>query len=272
VEKGNFTFNFVMPKDINFSIGSGKFIYYANSDEGDAHGFLEGIRIGGIMNDPPVDNEGPTLMLYMNDSTFRNGGITDENPSLLALINDASGINTTGTGIGHDITLSLDGGDKIYANDFYQTESDSYSKGRLKYPFSQLSNGPHKIDIKVWDGYNNSSEGSIDFVVVTSDQLILTDLINYPNPFTAETWFQFKHNRPGENLTVRIDIFSTSGQLVRSIETILNTDGFGSPSISWDGTDFKGQSLGRGIYIYRVTMSTHNGEITQKSGKLMLVR
>ena len=101
---------------------------------------------------------------------------------------------------------------------------------------------------------------------------MLTDLINFPNPFSTETWFQFKHNRPGENLTIRIDIFSTSGQLVRSIQSILYTDGFSSPSISWDGTDFTGQSLGRGIYIYRVTASTHNGEITQKSGKLMLVR
>jgi hypothetical protein len=272
VQNGNFSFSFIMPKDIDFSVGPGKIIYYANSKEGDAHGFQEGIQIGGILNDPPIDIEGPTLLLYMNDSTFRNGGITDENPSLLALISDASGINTTGTGIGHDITISLDGGDKIYANDFYQTFSDSYSKGVLKYPFSQLSVGAHQIDIKVWDSYNNSSEGSLDFVVVSSGKLILTDLINFPNPFTTETWFQFKHNRPGENLTVRIDIFSTSGQSERSIETVLNTDGYGSPSISWNGSDFRGQPLGPGIYIYRVTVTTLTGEITQKGGKLMLVR
>ncbi len=272
VENGRFSFSFIVPKDINFSVGLGKIIYYANSEHGDAHGYYERFKIGGIMTDAAVDLEGPVLSLFMNDTTFINGGITDENPSLLALVNDASGINTTGAGIGHDITLSLDGGDKIYADDFYQTLSDSYSKGSIKYPFSQLAIGTHRIDVKVWDSYNNSSEGSIDFVVVSSDKLVVTDLINYPNPFTDETWFQFRHNRPGENLTVRVDIYSTSGQLARSISSVINTDGFGSPSISWDGTDYKGQTLRRGIYIYRVSITTTAGEVTQKSGKMMLVR
>jgi Peptidase family C25 len=272
VTNGYFSFSFIVPKDINYSIGPGKIVYYANSSIGDAHGFLEGVNIGGILNNPPSDEQGPSLQLFMNDTGFVNGGITNENPFLLALISDTNGINTTGTGIGHDITLSLDGADKIYANDYYQTISDSYSRGSLKYPFSQLSPGPHIIDVKVWDSYNNSSEGSINFVVVLSNQLVISDLINFPNPFNSETRFEFKHNRPNENLTVTINIYSTSGQLERSLGTILNTDGFGSPSISWDGTDFNGQLLGRGIYIYRVSVSTQNGEITQKSGKLMLVR
>ena len=44
----------------------------------------------------------------MNDTLFRNGGITDKNPILLAIMEDKGGINTTGSGIGHDLTGYLD--------------------------------------------------------------------------------------------------------------------------------------------------------------------
>ncbi len=61
------------------------------------------IIVGGFASTTVTDTEGPEIRLFMNDTLFRNGGITDNNPRMLAIIEDKGGINTTGAGIGHDL-------------------------------------------------------------------------------------------------------------------------------------------------------------------------
>ena len=77
--------------------------------------------VGGINPNGINDTEPPVVNLYMNNTNFADGGITDQNPMLLACVTDDKGINSTGSGIGHDITVVLDGQiiNTVALNDYY---------------------------------------------------------------------------------------------------------------------------------------------------------
>lgn len=280
VTNGVFKFSFLVPKDISYRIGYGKLSYYAdNSEEAvqttkDAGGYYRNIIIGGSSDSLINDDEGPEIILYMNSSNFVYGGITDENPVFIAELSDSSGINTVGNGIGHDITLISDGNQSELQvlNDFYESELNSYQKGKVEFPLSALSEGRHHLHLKVWDILNNSSEDDIEFIVARSSQLILDHVFNYPNPFTTSTSFYFDHNQPDADLDVLIQVFSISGKLIKTIDTHVFSSGFRSPPIDWDGRDDFGDRIGRGVYIYRVQVRTPQGNTVDKFEKIVILK
>lgn len=270
VVNGNFSFSCIIPKDINYQIGKGKISLYADDGNSkDATGYNSNFFIGGSSNSTFSDKDGPTIKAYLNDDKFVNGGLSNENPILILKLNDSSGINTVGTGIGHDITAILDGDEKniIKLNDYYEAALNNFQEGQIRYQFSTLSEGLHNLKIKAWDVFNNSTEIIIEFTVVKKQQLQINHVYNYPNPFTSKTTFWFEHNQPGENLNVLINIFSVSGKLVHQIKRTINTSGNRSAEIEWDGKDnFSSEKIGRGVYIYRIIVTSNNGkaETTQK--------
>lgn len=275
VVNGDFSFTFVVPKDIRFEFGEGKISYYAlnNINLEDAAG-ADKITVGGLSSNPIVDNEGPEIRLYMNDETFVFGGTTDENPDMLAFVSDESGINTVGTGIGHDISAVLDGNtDKtIVLNDYYVADLDDYTRGTIRYPFFNLEDGLHTLRLKVWDVANNSAEAYTEFVVVRSAELALNHVLNYPNPFTTNTDFYFEHNQPGLPLDVQIQVFTVSGKIVKTLETSFQNSSARSQPINWDGRDEYGDKIGRGVYVYRVKVRTSDGKTAQKFEKLVILK
>ncbi|NJO70408.1 MAG: hypothetical protein HC830_14990 [Bacteroidetes bacterium] len=58
----------------------------------------------------------------MNDTNFVDGGMTNSSPVLLAHISDENGINTTGSGIGHDLVAGLDNipTENYILNDYFE--------------------------------------------------------------------------------------------------------------------------------------------------------
>jgi hypothetical protein len=210
----------------------------------------------------------------MNDSTFVFGGITDENPLLFAKVRDENGVNTVGSGIGHDIKAILDEdtSSPIVLNDFYEADLDTYQSGTIRYELNGLSDGEHSISLKVWDIHNNSSETFTEFVVASSEEMALEHVLNYPNPFTTHTEFMFEHNQACNFLDVQIQVFSVSGKMVKSINRTIRTDGFRSEPIAWDGLDDFGDNIGRGVYVYRVQVTTPDGKSAEKFEKLVILR
>ncbi|MBK5285089.1 MAG: type IX secretion system sortase PorU, partial [Bacteroidia bacterium] len=273
VTNGTFSFSFIMPKDISFQYGIGKISYYAFDGVTDAKGFYKNVIVGGVGSDTTVsdDKRGPEIKLYMNDDKFVSGGMTNVNPNVYALISDESGINTAGNGIGHDITITIDG-DKLYtANDFFEADLDSYQKGKINFPLSGLSDGKHTLKLKVWDIFNNSSETTIEFYVVSSKEITLNHVYNYPNPFTTHTKFMFEHNRACVPMSVQIQVFTVTGKLVKTISKYLVCDGFRFDNLDWDGRDDYGDKIGRGIYIYRLRVQTSDGATADKIEKLVIL-
>ncbi len=275
VTNGDFSFSFIVPKDINYQFGNGRISYYAdNGNYIDAHGYTNNIVIGGSADSFSVDNAGPQMDSYMNDEKFVFGGTTGTDPMLLVKLSDESGINTVGNGIGHDLTAILDDNtqNKVVLNDYYESELDNFRKGEIKYPFSKLTIGRHTLKLKAWDIHNNSSEDYMEFVVASNAKLALSHVYNYPNPFTTHTQFMFEHNRPCDDLNVSVQIYTVSGKLVKSIVEQVHSEGYRVDDIAWNGLDDYGDPIGKGVYVYKVNVRDSNGNSAHKFEKLVLLR
>jgi hypothetical protein len=284
VVNGKFSFSFIVPKDIAYNYGPGKISYYSESDATiplDANGSI-GVSdsgtvqfvIGGTSEDIVYDYDGAEMDVFMNDYNFIEGGITDRNPVLLVEITDASGVNTVGNGIGHDITAVIDGNTSsaYVLNDFYESEQDNFKRGTVRFPFYNLDPGEHVVKVKVWDVFNNSSESMISFFVVDEEKLIVDNFICHPNPFANSTDIYFEHNKANQILDYSLDIYSITGVLVRRIERAdYKSYGYRVGPISWDGKDKYGVRLGAGIYLLSLGVTLENGDFSLKSSRVILL-
>jgi hypothetical protein len=273
VINGDFEFSFVVPKDIELSYDNARISYYAENGIVDAAGSTTDFLLGGYDQNAAEDNIAPEVDLYMNDEAFVFGGITDENPTMLAHVFDENGINTSGNGIGHDLVAVLDENttNSITLNDYYEAELDNYQRGKIKYPFSELESGRHTLTLKVWDVYNNSGETNTEFVVAESAKLALDHVLNYPNPFTTNTAFYFEHNQPGQGLDVKIEIFTVSGRLIKTIRTFVGENSYRVGPIYWNGLDDFGDPIGKGVYIYKLKVAVPTGESVDYFEKLVIL-
>ncbi|HPF50037.1 MAG TPA: type IX secretion system sortase PorU [Draconibacterium sp.] len=270
VTNGDFTFSFVVPKDISYSLGTGKIMYYADNGEVDAHGAFENFNIGGNSSNI-TDNTGPDIKLFLDSENFNSGDVTGNSPVLLANLSDENGINTVGTGIGHDITAVLDGdySQVFVLNNYYQANTDDYTSGSITYPLSDIPVGHHTLILKAWDVANNSSEVEIDFEV-TGD-LMIREISNYPNPVNDYTYFVLEHNQNDANLDVIFDIYDLSGRSIDRFQTRVGSSGGVTSPIRWDLAE-SNIAATSGVYIIRAIIQNGDGIISTKSGKLIITR
>jgi flagellar hook assembly protein FlgD len=141
----------------------------------------------------------------------------------------------------------------------------------VRYDLRNLSEGEHTLRFKVWDIYNNSSTKEVSFVVEKREDLVLDNVLNYPNPFTTHTEFLFEHNQSCDLLDVQVQIFTVSGKLVKTINNVVDTHIGVKDQLSWDGRDEYGDKLGRGVYVYRLKVSTPEGQKEEVFEKLVLL-
>ncbi|MCD6013410.1 MAG: hypothetical protein K0Q79_3272 [Flavipsychrobacter sp.] len=274
VTNGKFSFTFITPRDINYYFGKGKISTYAENGTTDAAGADTTVVVGGFSDHPVISNEPPVVKPYINDSFFLNGGITGANTSLFVSLYSKTGINVSGNDIGHDLTAVLDGNTEApyILNDYYETAPNTYQEGYVSFPISGLADGRHSITVKAWDVNNNSGEGTVDFMVVNGKVVDIEQLMNYPNPFSNTTHFVFEHNHPDEELDIAINIYNTSGGIVKCIRQTFTPSGSRTNEITWDGTDNNGVRLPSGMYVYRLNLSTDKGYKTTAYQKLVIVR
>ena len=279
IANGQFEFEFVVPRDIGIPIGQGKVSFYAKRDNvlEDQTGHSFDIQVGGINENAAEDNIGPLINLFMNDENFVSGGITNQSPTLLAKLQDDNGINTA-SGIGHDISAILDGDETnpFVLNDYYQASVDDFTNGVVTFPFRDLEPGLHTITLKAWDVYNNSSTAEIQFTVFdNNEELVIENVLNYPNPFVDYTEFWFNHNS-SDVLDISVQIFTVSGKLVKTINGQTNQSSKSTSSLSrdivWDGKDDFGDKIGKGVYIYKLKVKSQrlNKQI-EKIQKLVIL-
>jgi hypothetical protein len=273
VTNGRYTFSFIVPLDINYSYGNGEIKYYASDGITDLNSSYSGITVGGFSETAADDHEGPVIRLFMNDTLFRDGGITDGLPILLAHLSDMSGINATGTGIGHDIIAWLDDdiSSAVVLNSLFRADLGLHNSGKLAYPLLVTTKGSHTVSLRAWDNLNNPSVATLRFIVETEGTFRLNNLLTLPNPVTEGARFRAGHNRPGTEMDITITILSSDGRTIRVLRENILTAGFALPDIPWDGCDNNGGKVARGLYLWRAEAVTSEGEKTSASGRFIIL-
>jgi hypothetical protein len=275
VDAGKFRFQFVVPKDIAYNIADGKLSYFAKDGLDYAGGAELNYKVGGTSSNIQEDNTPPTISLFMDDRSWNLGGTTNTTPLLIADLFDENGINTIGSGIGREMVAILDEGtdyeETLILNDFYQPKLNSYQEGVIEFPFDNLSEGPHTLTVKVWDVYNNSAEDYTEFTVVNDEDLVVNNLLNYPNPFNKFTTFHFDHNKAGQRLNAVLTIKTVAGNVVKTIASDLWNASSHSSDLTWDGTDNFGDNLARGVYLYTLKLEAEDGTTSTTTEKLYII-
>lgn len=272
IENGRFSTKFTVPQDISYENRNGKITAYITSDNKDGIGFTREIIIGGTDSTASNDSSGPEIEITFDDAESSSTSLVNQDFTIVLNLHDEVGLNTTGTGIGHKLkgVINDNLSEEIDFTNYFVGDLDAEGKsGKVKYKLTDFELGEHKIEITAWDVFNNNSKQISYFTVVNSKDVVLKDVVNYPNPFKTNTTFLFQHNIT-EPINVKIKIYTVAGRLIRNIEEYSISDKF--VKIAWDGRDEDGSDIASGTYLYKVIIKSIDGQSNQSVlGKLSIV-
>ena len=281
VEYGRFDVTLIVPKDITYGGNLGRINLYFANESLHGNGYRDSLHVGGTAE--LYDADGPQIDISFNDQLFFEQGYTNQTPVLKVDIMDTlSGVNIVGD-IGHHITMTLNGdqSNRVSLTDLFQYNENSYTRGTIYYDFLNyksvdqsiigLPEGRQQIEIKAWDNANNSNVASIEFTVLSSSNLEIRNVLNYPNPFSSNTVFTFWTNH---DCMARVKIYTVSGRLIyTSDEFPLRMNELAK--LRWDGCDDDGDPVANGVYFYKVSVKADlNGEekTAEEIQKLVIIR
>ncbi len=264
VSEGRFEFTFVVPSEISYHYGNGRISYYALDTVNyvDATGYNKNIVVGGTCPDAEPDYKGPEIVMYMNNSGFRNNDVIDKNSTLFANISDINGISYTGMNIGRDMLLIPDGdyAKSRVVNDLFVPDVDSYISGKLKVPFENLSDGHHSLTLRAWDLQGNSTEQKIEFIVNQNAEIGMNNVTVYPNPFIDNAVFRFNNKNGGNGLAISIKVYSIDGKMIGETKTDVSETGkVVEIPFSWHNIVSGGSDPQAGLFIYEMTVTDTKG-------------
>jgi hypothetical protein len=277
VRNGEFSFSFTVPKDISYSDDNGKINLYAsdNLTRKEANGSYKNFTIGGTSDVAVSDITGPEIRtMYLNTNDFKDGDKINSTPVFVAIMWDESGINVGSSGIGHDITLTIDGNPLLsYSlNSYYQTYLEgSENESIVQFTIPALETGKHTAELRVWDIQNNSSTKTISFNVIDNYKPSISDLTAAPSPAREFVNFRILHDMPESLLKVRIEVYDMIGQLQWQHEETGISGISDSYTVRWDLTNNTGSRLRPGIYVYRAILSSSNSQEVSKAKKLIIL-
>ncbi|MFT7268174.1 MAG: hypothetical protein ACI905_000376, partial [Roseivirga sp.] len=269
---GHFTIELVVPKNINYQFGSGKMSMYAFETDkiADAFGAKIDFTLGGTAKNPATDLNPPEVKAYINDTSAVKKIIVKRDASLLLQLFDENGINISESGIGQNLSATLNDSITYNLNNFYRAKLDDFQKGQVNFPMRNLPLGINRLEIRAWDNFNNLSKTEIQFEVTSENSTLISEINSYPNPFVDHTTFSIVHNGAGEALELTIDIVNAKGGKVITLQSEIEI-GSNTETITWNGTDKYGSKLSKGIYIYNVILrSTDSGKTHVKRQKLII--
>ena len=268
VKNGLFNYSFVVPKDVNFYKDPGLIRYYFENEETDGNGSFDNIHFNGTALITSSDNKGPDIRLYLENGKFADGGTVSANPLLLVYLSDESGINSTGYGIGHDITLEIDGqhADPLILNNYFRADTSTWKTGTIICPLTIPGNGAHTLTLKAWDSANNSSSLTVRFFI--SKEMVIREMYNFPNPFSDQTRFVIVQNRYDELFTVNLEVMDLTGRTVYQNKQVVPSRGYEINDLYWTPQEMN-QQPGYGVYVYRMTLIGQDGKQVSKSGRFV---
>jgi len=273
VSAGEFSEEFIIPVDINFSNQAGRLVFYAIDDTGtiEANGYNEDIPLGGMVDNTDFDKDGPQIFAYLNDEEFQDGDKVNATPLFVAQLTDASGVSSSGNGIGHDLSLCIDGrSDLTYnINEYYTHEFGDFTKGTVAYNIPHLENGSHSLTFRAWDVLNNTSQTTLNFVVDDGLATNILQLMASQNPAVTSTNFMISYDLPGSECDFVFEVFDFSGRRIWMHEES-TTGASGIYTITWNLTNGAGAKVDTGIYLYRCRVRCGQSKWTSKTQKIVV--
>ncbi len=276
VRNGRFKLEMPVPMDISYSNENGKLNLFAYDTSGArlAQGHYDNFLMAGTSSSLTNDGKGPEIKMYLNTPSFIDGGEVNTTPFFCASLYDENGINTVGSGIGHDIVLIVDNdiNHTYNLNDVYTPVVGDYKRGNISLSLAALSPGEHTLILRAWDLYNNSSVAELSFVVVPNLAPDFTSITISPNParYGQTSYFVLTHDFPNSTMDVTVEVFNMQGQIVwRNTEQAVCEGN--TYTLAWDVTGGGGRSLPTGVYIYRASMSSGGSSEVTKSGKFVVI-
>ncbi len=222
------------------------------------------------------DVENPLLDVTFDGHHIMNGdlvsakpiihiSLTDENEFLL--LNDTSNyqlfLKYPGESIARNITFDSD-----FITFIPSTAGDATNTSRIEMNPTFTVDGQYELSISSSDVSGNTS-GKIDYRVIFEviTKTAISNLINYPNPFSNSTQFAYTLTGSKSPDFFKIQILTVSGKVVREI----TQDEIGPLRVGthltdyrWDGSDEYGGRLANGVYLYRLVAEEQTGEKLDK--------
>ena len=276
VRKGKFSFTFTVPKDISYTNEHGKMSLYASDTENgnEAQGAFLNFVVGGTADTADKDTVGPEIRaLYLNDSTFVDGGQVNATPFFVAKLWDKSGVNITGSSVGHDMMLIIDGSSSTSynLNSYYEFIPGEEGAGIVKFMLPALEPGIHHAEFWAWDIQNNSTLYTFTFEVVEGLKPFITEIFASPSPAREQVTFRISHNRPESRMKVGIMVYDLTGRLHWKHEESGSSELFEAYEVSWNLTNNAGARVHPGVYIYRAAISTDNSKEATTAKKFIIL-
>lgn len=268
-QNGIWSADILMPSEISNNYSPALLTLYAYDPnlKIEANGSTDRLYVFGYDYTSSDDTEGPTIESFgINSPSFVSGDVVNANSTAIASFHDESGINISDAGIGHKMTLTLDGSNVFDDLDnFYVPDYEADGKGSIAYPLTDIQPGEHTLTLTVWDNANNSSSETISFKVGVNMKPALNDLTTVYNRDSDSLNIYATSDRPLSKLTCSFECFSLNGDLLWSSENKIYADKDSAFRLSWDLKDVNGNRLPRGIYILRTSVTSDEGITTTKS-------
>ena len=253
VNNGDFEFQFKVSKNIDYSYNEGKLsLFGIDSIQGFEASSYSNFIIGGTSESYEIDMTPPDVEIFINNYDFNSGDVVTKNPLLIVDVFDDNGINVSNKNEFLLPKAIIDDSINVSLLRYFSQVKDSYTKGKILYPLNNISKGKHKIKINISDNYNNITTKEVVFIIGEKNKPIISELMNYPNPFSETTTFKFHNKDYGQPLKIDLQIFDLRGNLLHSISENYEISPYIIENLIWDGTDLNGYSLPQGIYIYKL--------------------
>lgn len=234
----------------------------------------------------------PLLDVTFDGIHILNGDIVSAKPLILVSLKDENkflALNDTG-----DFTLYLKypgapTETRIYFNQNLLFTPAQLPNNSCKIEFNPnlLQDGRYELLVQAKDRSDNES-GSINYRIQFDiiNKASITEVLNYPNPFSTSTRFVFTLTGSEIPETFKIQILTISGKVIREIhkeELGIIRIGRNITDYAWDGKDMFGDQLANGVYLYRVVTRLKGEEIEKREsgadsyitkgfGKMVLIR
>ncbi|MFQ5905410.1 MAG: C25 family cysteine peptidase [bacterium] len=278
VKNGRFTHSFTVPKIEAGSIREGvdgRVSVYVWDDRRDGSGAVDSLYVGGNSG-PVTDRTGPTIRIQYEGMDVTDSVFIRVGSKITGVVSDESGIYL-GNRPDRVLRMVINGDElnSLHLNELFNYDQGTDTLGRFTCTL-ELPEGDSRdsLTFVASDNSLNRSEVSIIARPIGPEDVEISDVLNYPNPFEKDTYFTFWINQPAD---VTVKVYTVGGRLIKTLAR--NSCSSGYNQVYWNGLDEDGDRPANGVYLYKVVAQTYGyshevvaGSRVEVIGKLLVVR